>query len=235
MKEFIKSESLTKLIPAVIQVMAEVKGVEKNLKVGTGDSSYKGVADKDVKKAIGEAMTRNGLSIFPIGINEQTDIFRWEEMDTYKKVMKTKQSIVTKVNTDYLLVHSSGEFIQLVGFGIGIDSGDKSPGKATTYALKNTLLYTFMVPTGTIDDSDNSHSDELPVPKDELPAPKKVIAPAKAVINPELEDALFNVENANTVDVLQGVWDGYEKLHKDKKFVDAVKARKIQLLKPITQ
>ena len=48
-------EELTKLpnlAKAVIAVMKEVKGIDKTLNVGTGQSSYKGVSDKDVKQKL---------------------------------------------------------------------------------------------------------------------------------------------------------------------------------------
>ena len=38
------------LIEAVINVTKEVGNIEKNLNVGAGSNSYKGIADKDVKK-----------------------------------------------------------------------------------------------------------------------------------------------------------------------------------------
>jgi hypothetical protein len=155
-----KSESIINLVQATIKVMAEVKGIEKNLSVGTGNSSYQGVADKDVKKIVGDAMERNGLAIFPVNIDEQTDLREWDEIDQYSKSVpkdtKRKQSVFTKVKTTYLLTHISGEFIEICGFGHGVDSQDKSAGKATTYALKYALLYTFLIPTGKIDDADNT-------------------------------------------------------------------------------
>ena len=155
-----KSESIINLVQATIKVMAEVKGIEKNLNVGTGNSSYQGVADKDVKKIVGDAMERNGLAIFPVNIDEQTDLREWDEIDQYSKSIpkdtKRKQSVFTKVKTTYLLTHISGEFIEICGFGHGVDSQDKSAGKATTYALKYALLYTFLIPTGKIDDADNT-------------------------------------------------------------------------------
>jgi len=52
------------LIKAVLKVMAEVKNIEKSMTVGTGNASYKGVSDKDVKLKIGEAMQSNGLALF---------------------------------------------------------------------------------------------------------------------------------------------------------------------------
>jgi hypothetical protein len=150
------------LIKAVLSVMDEVKGIDKTMNVGTGSSSYKGVSDKEVKKIIGQSMKKNGLVIFPISINPNTTIERYEESTQYGN--KMKQSVFTEVNTNYLLCHESGETIQLSGYGHGTDSQDKASGKALTYALKYTLLYTFLVPTGTIDDADNTHSNDIKIP-----------------------------------------------------------------------
>lgn len=152
-----QSEKPQNLVQAVCQVMREVKSIEKNLDVGEGKNKYKGVADKDVKHLIGQAMERAGLVILPIAIEPTTKIERWIEDTNYGP--KTKQSVFTEVKTKYLLMHESGESQEIVGYGHGVDSQDKSAGKATTYALKYSLLYAFMVPTGTIDDADNTHSD----------------------------------------------------------------------------
>ena len=51
-----KSESIKNLTQAIISVMESCKGIEKNLTVGEGRSSYKGVADKDVKLIIGKEL-----------------------------------------------------------------------------------------------------------------------------------------------------------------------------------
>lgn len=154
------------LAQAVLKVMKAVEGIDKNLSVGTGKSSYKGVADKDVKLAVGRAMQENGLTILPIGVEPTITVSRWEQEENWNgnKQIKQKQSVFTEVKTKYLLLHDSGESIEIVGYGHGVDSGDKSAGKATTYALKNALLYTFMVPTGSIDDTDNTHSDQQATP-----------------------------------------------------------------------
>lgn len=153
------SQSKTELMKAVLAVMDEVKSIDKNLDVGSGKYKYSGVADKDVKQIIGSAMKKNGLAIFPIGIEENTETESWQD-GNYRKT-----SVMTKVKTKYLLLHESGESIEIVGYGHGVDSQDKSAGKATTYALKNTLLYTFLVPTGQIDDTDTTHSEDIEQPK----------------------------------------------------------------------
>ncbi len=152
---------------AINAVMDEVNGVAKNMTVGSGSNSYKGVSDKDVKQAIRESMIKNWLSVLPTGITSKVQIERWEEDDTYNKQppypKKTKQSIFTEVDTKYILLHTSGESLQLCGYGQGVDTQDKGAGKATTYALKNTLLNMFLIPTGV--DTDDTHSDDLPVPQ----------------------------------------------------------------------
>jgi hypothetical protein len=146
---------------AIQKVMSEVKGMEKNSKVGTGNSSYDGTKDQDVKEIFNDALYRNGLCILPTSIEESTQVDRWEDPQ-YKSI---KQSVFTKVKTKYLLLHTSGESIELAGYGHGVDSQDKGAGKATTYALKNCLLYTFLTPVGKIDDTDLKHSNQIEVPK----------------------------------------------------------------------
>ena len=161
------------LAKAVIAVMKAVKGIEKSMTVGDGRMQYQGVPDYEVKKIIGAAMEANGLCILPIGIEAKSHVERWEEPD-YQGKIKQKQSVFTEAITKYLLLHESGESIELAGLGHGVDSQDKGAGKATTYALKYALLYTFLVPTGKIDDSDNVHSDNIPPPPPP-PQPKKIL------------------------------------------------------------
>ena len=152
---------------AIIEVIKEVEWVAKSMTVWTGSNSYQWVSDKDVKTLLRNVMTKHWLSILPIGIQSKIQIDRWEEVDQYSKSvpkdMKSKQSIFTEVTTKYLLLHTSGESIEVAWYWQGVDTQDKGAGKATTYALKNTLLNMFLIPTGV--DTDNTHSDEYDVPK----------------------------------------------------------------------
>jgi len=160
---------------AIIQVMKEVKGMEKNSNVGSGRNSYNGTKDQDVKEVFNDALAKNGLCILPIDIQEETQIDRWEQ--EYNGQKQQKQSVFTKVTTKYMLLHDSGESIELSGYGHGVDPQDKGAGKATTYALKNCLLYTFLTPVGKIDafltpvgkidDTETTHSENIPTPQPE--------------------------------------------------------------------
>jgi hypothetical protein len=74
--------------------------------------------------------------------------------------------------------------MEIAGYGHGTDPQDKAAGKATTYALKYALLYTFLVPTGDIDDADKTHSDHHATPPPATaPQPK-----AKPALTPEDSD-----------------------------------------------
>jgi len=165
------------LAQAVISVMKEVKGMEKNSRVGSGNSQYNGTKDQDVKEIFNSALEKNGLCMLPIGVDEETQIDRWEQ--EYNGQKQQKQSVFTKVKTKYLLLHTSGESVELAGYGHGVDPQDKGAGKATTYALKNCLLYTFLTPVGKIDDSETTHSEEIPTPQ-------------KTILKPKLTDDQFS-------------------------------------------
>ena len=151
------------LSKAILAVMKDVKGIDKSMTVGSGNFKYQGVPDQQVKKIIGESMQRNGLCLLPIDIEATTEMDVWEE--SYNGKNTRKRQVFTTVKAKYLLMHESGESQEICGYGHGVDSQDKAAGKATTYALKYALLYSFIVPTGKIDDSDNTHSEEIAKPQ----------------------------------------------------------------------
>ena len=185
---------MKELIKAVNNVMSIVENVDKSMTIGSGQNSYKGVSDKDVKLLFNKAMRDNGLAIFVTEIKPTTTVDRWEESTNYG--VKQKQSVFTEVLVTYQLHHVSGDSIQLQGYGHGIDTQDKAAGKATTYALKYTLLYNFLVATGHIDDTDSTHSDSMPTPK-------KQTAPT-----PKAERIIVTEGDENYMKIVQGVASG---------------------------
>jgi len=146
------------LINAMLGVMQDVKHIAKDATVGSGRYQYKGVSDAQVKEAFQQAFIKHKLVIMTNDVDDDIQIDRWQDGD------KWKQSITTVVKTKYTLIHESGESMELMGYGHGIDTADKGAGKATTYALKNVLLNTFVVPSVN-DDTDTTHSNDQPVPQ----------------------------------------------------------------------
>lgn len=151
---------MKEITKAILAVSKEVTAIEKSMQVGAGSYGYKAVSDSLVRNTLRPHMEKQGLVIVPITVEAVTHIDRWEDGG------KNKQSILTEAKTKYLLIHQeSGESIELAGYGHGVDSQDKGAGKATTYALKNTLLDLFLITKGEDFDTDATHSNDISVPK----------------------------------------------------------------------
>jgi len=151
---------------ALIKVQQTVQNLEKNSRVGRGFNAYDGTKMFDVMQAFNRAFSDNGLNILTIDVQDDIRIERWEDSG------RIRQQIFCSVKTKYLLLHTSGETLELCGYGHGIDSQDKASAKALTYALKNTLINTFLTPVGKIEDTDSTHSDDIPVPQPKATAKK---------------------------------------------------------------
>jgi len=220
------------LIKAVIAVMNEVKGIEKSMTVGNGKNSYKGVPDKEVKKIIGSAMAKHGLCLLPTKIEPTIKIERWEEPD-YNKEIKQKQTVFTEVVATYLLMHESAESIEICGYGHGVDSQDKGAGKATTYALKYALLYSFLVPTGDIDDTDSVHSQDYNVKpiKPQVKIQKEPVI-VEGLVTKDLEDLELVLQDCQDVDAVLEIFNSIEDKFKiDTRLLEVFTNRKNQINK----
>jgi hypothetical protein len=146
------------LYEKIYSVMNESAGLEKDLTVGSGASSYKAVGEKEVLNMLKPLFKKHKLIVFPVDgdISEQNSVFD----TTYKDEVTTKTRNVTQIKVKFKIVDvETGESEILMGFGNGADSQDKGSGKAFTYAFKTMLSKTFMLFSG--EDTDNTHSDDI--------------------------------------------------------------------------
>ena len=98
--------------------------------------------------------------------------------------------------------------MQIAGYGHGVDPQDKGAGKATTYALKNALLYTFLTPVGKIDDTDTTHSNDIaPPPSKQKKAPETKPKQTKT-------EAIELLAAAEDFSKLVGAWNKVSKENK---------------------
>ena len=84
-------------------------------------------------------------------------------------------------------------------FGYGIDSQDKGPGKAISYAFKYALLKTFALETGDDPDQDQNVKFEPPV----MPAVTGTPGASKAASRPIYEKLVKDIRNASSVNTLK--------------------------------
>lgn len=75
-------------------------------------------------------------------------------------LMNLKEKVVfvdtIKMTTRFINLENTTDFIDVVSFGKGIDSGDKGLGKASTYARKYALLNAYKIATGEDPDAERS-------------------------------------------------------------------------------
>lgn len=140
-------------------ITAELNAVAKNLKVGEGRSAYKAVGEADVLAAVKPMEEKYKVYSYPVSRRiVDSDVI------TTKKVYNGQESESSKffmrVETVYRFVNTENpeEYVEVTTYGDGVDSGDKSPGKAMTYGDKYALLKAYKIITG--DDPDQTASED---------------------------------------------------------------------------
>lgn len=187
-----KTAKTTEIIKNIYQKMSEatakIETVAKNLVVSTGKSSYKAVSEADVLRAVKPIEVEVGIYSYPFTRNiilaERNEI---ESMFNGQK--STKIQMYIRIITVYRFVNvdKPEEYIDITTYGDGVDSQDKAPGKAMTYADKYALLKAYKIQTG--EDPDQEASTEIiksyrrAIADDSTETDGHAPAPVKVMIN----------------------------------------------------
>lgn len=143
-------------------ITAELTAVAKNLTVGIGKSSYKAVGEADVLAAVKPIEAKNGVYSYPV----KREIIKDDVMTTkseYNGNVTEKQSQFLRISVTYRFVNTEkpDEYIDITSYGDGVDSQDKAPGKAMTYADKYALLKAYKIITGEDPDQHGSENGKF--------------------------------------------------------------------------
>ena len=141
----------------MLAIQSELANVAKNLEVNMGQSKYKAVGEADILKAVKPLEEKHGIYSYPIS-RRIVESGTLESVD-YKG--NTKKQLFERIEVVYRFVNIDNpeEYIETTSYGDGIDSGDKSVGKAMTYADKYALMKGYKITTG--EDPDQDPSDDL--------------------------------------------------------------------------
>ena len=134
-------------------ISAEIKSVEKRQEVGFGNNKYKAAVEADVLKPVKEAEAKFRVFSYPA----DHEIVSQGELGAGGE--KAKQFIRIKVKYVFVNLDNPEQVVSVVSYGDGVDSLDKAPGKAMTYADKYALMKAYKMVTG--DDPDQNASDDL--------------------------------------------------------------------------
>lgn len=135
-------------------ITKEVAIVGKNLEVALPNGNgYKAVGEADVLRAVKPIEEKYGVYSYPA----HREIVESGEIVTTTKYGERK-SLHVRIETTYRFVNveEPTEFIEITTYGDGVDSQDKAPGKAMTYADKYALLKAYKIQTGEDPDAEGS-------------------------------------------------------------------------------
>lgn len=143
----------------LLSITGEIKNVSKNLEVGVGKNSYKAVGEADVLFAVKELEQKYKVYSYPCK-REIVDRAVLETEKEYNGNVTKGNQIFLRIETTYKFVNIENpeESIEITTYGDGIDTQDKAPGKAMTYADKYALLKAYKIITG--EDPDQEHSPD---------------------------------------------------------------------------
>ncbi|WP_191396129.1 ERF family protein [Flavonifractor sp. An306] len=141
-------------------ITAELEPLEKDLIVGNGDKSYKAASEGSVLAAIKPKEEKYRVMSYATA-RQQTSMILEKEY-TWNGERRTVKLTKVDVTETYRFVNIDNpeEYIETVAFGTGIDTYDKAPGKAMTYADKYALMKMYKMSTGAANDPDSCASPE---------------------------------------------------------------------------
>lgn len=157
-----KEEEIKKLniYEKMMFITEEIGVIEKGLTVEINKTrSYKAVSERDVLDAVKPIERKYRVYSYPAKREVIDKDILVKETEYNGSVTKTN-TLFMRIDTTYRFVNidNPSEFIETTVYGDGLDTGDKAPGKAMTYADKYALMKAYKLSTG--DDPDKDPSPE---------------------------------------------------------------------------
>ena len=144
----------------MLEATQKISNVKKNLEVGLGKSQYKAVGERDVLNAVKPIEIECGIYSYPKERKViDTNILTTTKEYNGQTVESNQLFMRLEVTYRFVNVDNPEEYVDITTYGDGVDSQDKAPGKAMTYADKYALLKAYKIETG--DDPDKEPSGNL--------------------------------------------------------------------------
>jgi hypothetical protein len=161
--------------------MKEVDYIQKEKKSGM---NYSIVSHDKVTAAVRPILVKHGIVYYPAALNVAQDGNRTQ----------------VQMSVKFCNVDNPDDFIHVESLGYGIDSQDKGPGKAISYAVKYALLKCLGLETGDDADLDQSAKHEKPAA---MPAANGKDGASKAANRATYDKFVQAIRNAATIKALK--------------------------------
>ena len=138
----------------------------------------------------------------------KNDVFILQEVQGFTTENRPTKSggtnTFTRATIKFRYMTTDGSFVDTVNVGEAMDSGDKGMNKAMSTALKYSLLQMFLIPTEEPKDPDLTTPQETDY----------------------LAMAMQEINAAQSIDTLSGIFNSYAALHTNPQFMSALSTRK---------
>lgn len=138
----------------------------------------------------------------------KNDVFILQEVQNFTTENRITKSggtnTFTRATIKFKYMTTDGSFVETTNVGEAMDSGDKGMNKAMSIALKYSLLQMFLIPTEESKDPDMNTLEETDF----------------------LAMALQEINSAQSIETLTGIFNNYSALHTNQQFMTALSARK---------
>lgn len=180
------------LFERLLAIQTELPTVAKALEIKTKKSAYKAVSERDVKDAVKPLEDKYGVYSFPI----EKELIESDILTSRNDYGEIKSFwIREKVTYRFVNVDNPAEYIEVCGYGDGIDTGDKATGKADTYAGKYCIMSAYKISTG--DDPDAKPSEEYEGREHEDKATPEQVGELVSLLEPERFAAMLTAYKVN--------------------------------------
>ena len=146
----------------------------------------------------------------------KNDVFILQEVQGFTTENRPTKSggtnTFTRATIKFRYTTTDGSFVETVNVGEAMDSGDKGMNKAMSIALKYSLLQMFLIPTEEPKDPDANTPEETDY----------------------LAMALQEINAAQSKQTLAGIYNNYQDLQTDQRFMQALTNKKNQLANGIS-
>jgi hypothetical protein len=178
-------DSPMNIVEKLYAIMSEVEKVDKDLTVSVSrdGKGYKAISHDEVTMALRSLFIKH--RVLPM-ITEMSDVL-------------DGNMCKVKLMLRFINVDNREDYVDVPGFGYGIDNQDKGPGKAISYAVKYVFLKTFCLTTR--DDPERDDIDKSSIPTAQAADKPREDGPDASGLENEIQ-----VRFSELVDYLGG-WD----------------------------
>lgn len=210
------------------RISSELSPINKDLEVtkGPNGKSYSAISEAAILKAIKPLEEKYGVYSYAVDRTREVRSIKKEFIRDGRPVQISYMVELVSSRYRFVNIDNPDQFVETIGYGTGIDSGDKAPGKAMTYADKYAIMKAYKIEGSAETDPDANASPEdgfilgdlevpaqpenpmIPQAAEPDPAPvAEPVAPAPAAKAPEQSQGM-TLEQAQNIVLTRGAHAG---------------------------